>query len=130
MLSALRTAIKASTAYGNSIKMNYYFVFSGYSVSKYKGYGVNTTQYLGRYLSCAAKQQRFNDFVSNLSIGYDGSPLSNLTLYQMALGSGLNTSALGSCIDNIIGIPSGPLQELSGNKHAPVRCELQVPYAS
>ncbi len=100
MLSALRTAIKASTAYGNSIKMNYYFVFSGYSVSKYKGYGVNTTQYLGRYLSCAAKQQRFNDFVSNLSIGYDGSPLSNLTLYQMALGSGLNTSALGSCIDN------------------------------
>lgn len=99
-LSALRTAINASATYGNSIKMNYYFVFSGYSVSKYKGYGVNATQYMGRYLSCASRQPRFRYFVSNLSSGYNGNPLSNLTLYQMALGSGLNTSALNACIDN------------------------------
>ena len=99
-LSALRTAINASAIYGNSIKMNYYFVFSGYSASKYIGYGVNATQDIGRYLSCASRQQRFNYFVSNLSIGYTGNPISNLTLYQMALGSGLNTSALNACIDN------------------------------
>ena len=93
------TAINASSTYGNVINMSYYFVFTPeYALRFYNsGFGVNGTQALGYYLACASKQPDFFGFMKNLSIEYVGTPLSNLTLYQTAVGSGLNMGDMNSC---------------------------------
>ncbi len=101
-INALNTTIKAARQYGSRINVSYFFIFSGYSISYYKGYGVSQTQYLGMYMECASQQRdRFPQFLSNLSIAYTGSPIGNQTLYQIVLGSGLNTSEFSGCMNNV-----------------------------
>ena len=101
MLRTLDAAVSASKKYKGSINTSYYFIFSGYSQNYYSGYGIADTQQLGRYLYCASHQNGFPQFVSNLSIAYTGAPLSNLTLYQVSLGSNLNMPALNACMQNV-----------------------------
>jgi hypothetical protein len=102
VLNTLNTSIKVAKQYGNKINVSYFFIFSGYSIQNYGGFGVNQTQQLGRYMECASKQQgRFPQFMSNLSIAYTGKPLANNTLYDVELGSGLNTSEFGTCMQNV-----------------------------
>jgi hypothetical protein len=101
MLKTLDAAVNASEKYKGSINASYYFIFSGYSQSFYNGYGELDTQQMGRYLYCASNQRNFPQFVSNLSIAYTGRPLSNLTLYQVSLGSNLNTTMLNVCMQNV-----------------------------
>lgn len=102
VIPALYTALNASKHYGNEINMSYYFIFAGSAIPLYGGYGLESTQLLGRYLSCASKQSSFNNFLSNLSIAYKDVPLSNSTLYDIAQGSSLNTSALNTCMANSV----------------------------
>jgi hypothetical protein len=97
-LPAIEAAINASREYGSSINMSYFYIFSGYAISKYSGYTAPVTQQLGSYLACASRQRNFAQFISNLSSAYSGNPLSNYTLYQIALGSSLNTTSLNSCL--------------------------------
>lgn len=100
-IDSLSTAINASKNYGNSINMSYYIIFTAPAARFYPGYGVDTTQSIGRYLSCTSKQQRFPAFLANLTHIYSGLPLTNLTLYQTAYGSGINTSMLNACMQNV-----------------------------
>ncbi len=93
-------AINISKSYGAKLNMSYNFLFSGYSTSLYRNYGVSATQRLGDYLVCASKQPRFKQFISNLSIIYNNKPIENSTLYQMVLGSGLNTTKFDQCMTN------------------------------
>ncbi len=99
-MSALYSAINASKHFNNEINMSYYFVFTSSAINFYGGYGAETTQLLGRYLSCASRQSNFHAFLSNLSIAYKGVPLYNSTLYDVAQGSSLNISSLNACIAN------------------------------
>lgn len=99
-LSAIGRAINASAMYGNSIGFRYFMVFSSYAISKYPGFGVQQTQLLGSYMYCASKQGNFPQFMSNLSIAYTGQPLNNLTLGDVAHGSGLQIGALAACLAN------------------------------
>jgi hypothetical protein len=101
-LPALNTALNASKRFGSEINMSYYFIFAGSAISFYNGYGMEATQLLGRYLSCASRQGNFGDFLSNLSIAYAGVPLYNSTLYEVAQGSSLNMSSLNACMANSI----------------------------
>ncbi len=101
MLKTLNAAINASKKYKGSINTSYYFIFSGYSQQYYNGYGISDTQQMGQYLYCASHQTNFPQFVSNLSIAYTGAPLANLTLYQVSLGSSLNTTQLNTCMQNV-----------------------------
>ncbi len=102
MLNALNAAINTSNSYGNSINTTYFFIFGGYSIQYYNSFGVAHTQQLGRYLSCASMQQgRFSQFISNLSIAYNGKPMENQTLYQIVQGSGLNISEFNGCMQNV-----------------------------
>ncbi len=95
---SILSAINASVSYGDRINMSYYFVFTPeYALRFYKGFGVNETQLLGYYLACASKQHNFFGFMKNLSIEYVGTPLSNLTLYQTAIGSGLDMASMDTC---------------------------------
>ncbi len=98
--AALRSALNASSLYGNSIATKYFVVFSSYAISRYPGFGLQQTQLLGDYMYCASRQRNFGQFVSNLSIAYTGQPLNNLTLYDVAEGSSLNTGSLAACLDN------------------------------
>lgn len=98
--SSMFTGINASKTYGSSINMSYKIVFTGYAVDKYASYGINETQELGAYVWCASGQPQFKAFLENYSLVFDGNPLSSLTLYQTAQGSGLNMSQLGSCLNN------------------------------
>lgn len=101
-LATLATAINTSKAYGgDTINTSYFFIFSGYSQQYYKGFGMDETQLLGKYLACASNQGRFPQFLSNLSIAYSGLPIPNSTLYQVSLGSELNTTQLNGCMQNV-----------------------------
>ncbi len=97
-ISSLFTAVNASKLYGNRINMSYKFIYTPeYGERFYSSVGINDTQLLGYYLFCGANQRNFYGFLKNLSIEYIGTPLSNLTLYETAVGSGLNVSSLNAC---------------------------------
>ncbi|MGC8478802.1 MAG: DsbA family protein [Candidatus Micrarchaeia archaeon] len=101
-LSSIEKALNESRKLGSRINMSYDFIFSDYSIGKYSSFGVQTTQALGQYLSCASLQsQKYGAFVENLSRIYTGNPISNFTLYQVATGSGLNMSLFNTCMQNI-----------------------------
>ncbi len=100
---AIDSAINSSNNFKGSVNVSYFFVFTVYSINHYGGFGLNQTQNLGRYMECASRQQRFPQFMSNLSIAFNGNPLSNQTLYQVVEGSGLNTTGFGACMDNVSG---------------------------
>ncbi len=97
----LNGAVNMSRKYAGRVNMSYYFIASQYAASKYAQYGAGTTQNLLRYLACASSQSGFGRFVSNLSIGYTGNPLSNSTLHDMVLGSGLNSTRFSACLANV-----------------------------
>lgn len=98
---AIWVALNASNAYKGSINMSYYYVFSNYAVKYYQGYGINQTQDMGRYFSCASMQpNHLKAFLSNYSIAATGAPLADTTLYQVAEGSGENMTNFASCLVN------------------------------
>lgn len=102
VLNALNTSIAVAKEYGSKINVSYFFIFGGYSIQYYNGFGVEHTQQLGRYLECASEQPgNFQNFISNLSIAYTGKPLENQTLYQIELGSNMNSSQFGNCMNNV-----------------------------
>jgi hypothetical protein len=100
-LRDIGAGINASSRFGSSINVSYMFIFAGYSVPFYSTYGANTTQALGEYLACASAQPRFPAFVANLSKVYFGNPISNTTLYSVAVGSGLDMGSFSACMDNV-----------------------------
>ena len=97
--SSIINASKMSEKYANA-NISYYFIFGSSSTRLYSSYGVEKTQLLGDYLACASKQHNFYGFVLNLSKIYNGIPMQNYTMYQTALGSGINTTQLNACISN------------------------------
>ncbi len=99
-ISDINASIALAKKYGNTINVSYNFLFTQYAQSYYSSYGRVSTQQLGDYLVCASSQPKFNAFISNLSMDYNGKPISNATLYQMVEGSGLNISDFNSCISN------------------------------
>jgi hypothetical protein len=102
LINTLNTSIAASRAYGSKINVTYHIIFSGYSEQYYSSFGVAQTQALGQYLECASKQQdKFPQFVSNLSLAYNGRPLPSQTLSDVEMGSGLNTTQFNGCMDNV-----------------------------
>ena len=103
----LSNAISTAKRYGAEVNMSYYFISSNYAASEYGQYGIQETQNLQRYLACASQQGGFGQFVSNLSVAYGGSPLSNSTLHDIVLGSKLNTSEFAACMDNVTGRLAG-----------------------
>jgi hypothetical protein len=91
--------VNASNKFGSAINLTYKFIFTGSALSLYKGYGINTTQQDALDLWCASVQQnRFAAFLANYSIVFTGTPPSNSTLQQVAIGSGLNMTQFGSCL--------------------------------
>ncbi len=100
-LGLLSNVINDSKAFNNKITPNYYFIFTGYSQSLYSNYGVNKTQLIGKYLSCASTQPNFGTYVQNLNKIFSYTPLSNKTLVEEAIKSGLNMSDMSSCFYNI-----------------------------
>ena len=92
--------INASQTYGNEVNVSYKIVFTGYAVDKYSSYGINETQEVGAYLLCASNQPRFDAFLENYSLVFNGNPINALTLSQTAQGSGLNMSQLNTCLAN------------------------------
>ncbi len=102
-MSAMLNAINFSKTHANEVNMSYKFIFSAYSMSKYRSYGVNSTQLLGGYLACASSQPKFGQFVSNLSTVYSGNPISAPLLYQIANASGLDMGTFSSCMANVSG---------------------------
>ncbi|MEM3827235.1 MAG: hypothetical protein QXR58_01380, partial [Candidatus Micrarchaeaceae archaeon] len=99
--ASMSKAIELSHSLGQKVNVSYKFIFSDYSINLYKTYGVASTQLLGDYLACASSQRKFSSFISNLSNVYSGTPISNYTLYQIAMSSGLNASKLDSCMQNV-----------------------------
>jgi hypothetical protein len=98
--AAINSSIAASKKYGDSVDVSYFMVFSRFAISHYAGFSAGQTQLIGNYMYCASKQKNFPQFISNLSIAYNGDPLSNLTLTNVAQGSSLQMGDLGSCLAN------------------------------
>ncbi|MGC8680100.1 MAG: DsbA family protein [Candidatus Micrarchaeia archaeon] len=100
-LNSIYKAINASNKYGNSINISYKFIFTGFAMKYYNSYGVAQTQLVGKSLFCASQQPKeFKAFISNYSIVFDGEPLSESILNQVAMGSGLNMSKYNACMLN------------------------------
>ncbi len=100
VFAGLAKAYNLTQAYQKELNLSYYFVFTNYSSKWYAGYGIQQTQLLGEYLYCSAQQNDVFGYADNVSKIYDGRPISNQTLYQTAVGSGLNPGVLKSCIAN------------------------------
>jgi hypothetical protein len=101
-ISTINSTIHTAQLYGNKINVSYFFIFGGYSQQFYSSFGIPQTQLLGQYMECASRQpDKFPAFLSNLSIVYTGRPLENETLSQVEVGSGLNASKFGDCMDNV-----------------------------
>ena len=99
-IQSLYTALNASRQFNGSVNMSYYFIFSQYAAGFYNGYGIQKTQALGQYLSCASRQPgKLAGFLSNLTILYKGLPVSNYTLDQVEIGSGMNTTRFNACLN-------------------------------
>lgn len=98
--SAISEAANLSAAYGSKLNVSYKLIFTNYSTSWYAGYGAFQTQLLGRYLYCSSAQNDMQGYAANVIKIFAGRPLANETLYNTAVGSGLNGSELGSCLAN------------------------------
>ncbi len=98
-LAGIRKLINFSQRH-SEVEPNYYFVFTGFSLQLYPRYGVNETQMLGRYLACAAQQGAYPQFVGALGTQFNGLPMAQPLLENIASVAGLNTSTLALCIDN------------------------------
>ena len=100
-ISGMYAALNASSEFANSVDMSYYFVFTNYAVRFYNSSGVSGTQALGDYMMCASRQpSHLGAFLANLSILYQGSPVSSGILDQVEAGAGMNTSRFNACLVN------------------------------
>ncbi|MGC8670006.1 MAG: DsbA family protein [Candidatus Micrarchaeia archaeon] len=97
-IKAINLLVKDSSTYGNAINTSYFFVFGSYAQNLYNEYGVGYTQNLGYYLFCASKQGMISQFASNLSTVFNGYPLSNSSLSEIAESAKLNMSSLAQCL--------------------------------
>ena len=100
-LGAISTAANQSMAHAGQVNMSYYFVFGQPSTRFYAGFGVQQTQALGQYLACASRQSNFAGYAANISQVFQGTPISNTTLYEIATVSKINTTQLNSCLANV-----------------------------
>ncbi len=100
-IAAIKEAMNASSQYPGKIGMNYYFIFSDYSIGLYKQYGVAATQRLGDYLVCASHQPQFKQFIDDLSTVDTSIPQSNGVLYSVAQASGINTTSFDNCLATV-----------------------------
>ncbi|MEM0149466.1 MAG: hypothetical protein QXW10_01050 [Candidatus Micrarchaeaceae archaeon] len=100
-ISAIDRAINISAQYAGKVDMNYYFVFSDYSINMYKQYGVSATQRLGDYLVCASHQPEFKQFMGDLSSIDTSIPQSSSVLYSIVQASGMNTTSFDGCLANV-----------------------------
>ncbi len=98
--SGIAKAINLSSTYPNKLNVSYDFIFTNYSSNFYQGYSTYQTQLLGKYLYCSSVQHMVGGYVANLSKIFTGQPPNNETLYQTAIGSGLNPGALNGCLVN------------------------------
>ncbi|MCL4389439.1 hypothetical protein M1397_02405 [Candidatus Marsarchaeota archaeon] len=98
--AGIAKADNLSKEYPGKLNVSYDFIFTNYSSSFYSGYGVQQTQLLGEYLYCAANQRMITPYSANITKIFDGRPLSNVTLYETAIGSGLNATMLNACMAN------------------------------
>lgn len=98
--SGIAKAINLTDAYRGRLNMSYDFVFTNYSSKWYAGYGTYQTQLLGMYLFCSSRQSGIAAYANNVSKVFDGRPLSNQTLYQTAVGSGLDIASMNACLAN------------------------------
>ncbi|MGC8649002.1 MAG: DsbA family protein [Candidatus Micrarchaeia archaeon] len=100
-LQSMYDAYNTTLEYGNKVNMSYKFIFTGYALKYYKSAGITETQTVGESLFCASQQQnKFEAFLKNYSILFNDYPLSNTTLTQIAMGSGLNMSNYNLCMQN------------------------------
>lgn len=100
-IQGIEAAINASNQYKGAINMSYKVVFTGYAQKYYAGYGTNVTQTDGAYLWCASQQpSKFAAYVANFSLLFQGYPVQASTLQQVVIGSGLNATEFGNCIQN------------------------------
>ena len=98
--AGIAKADNLSKEYPGKLNVSYDFIFTNYSSSFYTGYGVQQTQLLGEYLYCAANQDMVASYSANITKVFNGRPLSNVTLYETAIGSGLNATALSTCMSS------------------------------
>ena len=98
--AAIAKAVNLTITYQKSINLTYDFVYTNYSSSWYAGYGTYQTQLIGRYLFCSSMQRDIAGYASNVSKIFVGRPIDNQTLYQTAVGSGVNLVMLNACLAN------------------------------
>ena len=100
-IAAIKRAMNTSSQYSGKINMNYYFIFSDYSINLYKQYGVAATQRLGDYLVCASHQPQFGQFIDDLSTVDTSIPQSSSVLYSVVQASGINTTSFDNCLASV-----------------------------
>lgn len=98
--SGIAKAINLTDEYHGRLNVSYDFVFTNYSTEWYAGYGTYQTQLLGMYLFCSSQQGGISGYANNVSKVFEGRPLSNQTLYQIAVGSGLDMASMNACLAN------------------------------
>lgn len=99
-IRSLHNATMLEQKFGNKVNVSIKILTTQYSVAIAQGYGLNNTLELGKYLLCASTQDNFTGFVNAVNATYQNTYVPAYILDELAGQSGMNTTALSSCVDN------------------------------
>ncbi|MGC8671690.1 MAG: DsbA family protein [Candidatus Micrarchaeia archaeon] len=98
-VKSLMNATQLESRFGNNISIQIKIFNTQATMSVAKQYGLVNAELLGKYIFCASSQAGFENFVRNLNAAYTGSFMGTLALNNIVNESGLNYTALASCIN-------------------------------
>ena len=99
-ISSLVNATSIERGLGGKANVTIKIVYGAATQHIGQGYGLGNAQLLGQYVLCASQQPNFRSFASNLNSLYSGSYVPRSALTNVANVSGLNYTALNSCVGN------------------------------
>lgn len=99
-IASLNNVSQLKQKFANNVNVSVKIVFKSPTAQIANTSGLLNAQALGRYVLCASTQQNFSRFSSNLQAAYGNSYLSSNVLASIARSSGLDVSALNTCMSN------------------------------
>ncbi len=99
-ISSLSNAIAIEKRFNSSVNLTLKMLYTQASVKVANAYGLAEAQALSGYLFCASLQPNFSRFSEDLNSLYTGSYVSSQTLGIISNQTGLNYTAMSSCLNS------------------------------
>jgi hypothetical protein len=130
-VQSLRNITSLESNYGSKVNVSVKILYGSSTAQIADQVGTLNAQELGKYILCSSTQPNFPRFVSVLNSIYNNDYISQNTLQSISSTSGLNQTALNTCISNA----NGPINaqmllaqyyNITSNPSIIVNCEYQA----